>query len=365
MICDCSSLPLNLTSQSYNIFFPYSLFVQHNYHDLINEPDVPPEEVGSEEVKPHAPLSHDAFPMKLHRLLEQIEQDGYGSIISWQPHGRAFLIRDPSLFLQVILPRYFPKVSKLTSIQRQLNLYGFERLTRDGPDEGAYYHEAFLRGRPSLSANRMIRKRVKGTGYKAASNPEGEPDLYSMPFVGDVLSRRKKENQQLETFTEPVLSSFSNTAFEGGLQGQEGGNGYVYNINDAYDEDPGVVTESTSQSQQRASWSSESTDESSGMYSVQSRNTAHPPMPSLNQQWQQATSAVAMQSFHFQSSNNAVTRSFANGIADNGNQDLLSYNASAPDQNLLQDFANFWEQAEAANAGALHRQSSFTAVHRW
>ena len=87
------------------------------------------------------------------------------------------------------MPQYFPKMKKLTSLQRQFNLYGFQRLTRDGPDAGAYYHEAFLRHRPCLSVHRMNRRRIKGTGYKASSNPDAEPNLYALPFV-----RRKPGN---------------------------------------------------------------------------------------------------------------------------------------------------------------------------
>jgi hypothetical protein len=153
-------------------------FVQHNYHDLATEPDTT---IGSDH-ESHG-LSDDAFPMRLHRMLDEVENEGYAHIISWQPHGRAFIIRDTSLFSQIIMPKYFPTSKKMTSIQRQFNLYGFEKLTRDGPDHGAYYHEAFLRGRPGLSARRMVRKRVKGTGHKACSNPDAEPDFFSMPFV--------------------------------------------------------------------------------------------------------------------------------------------------------------------------------------
>jgi hypothetical protein len=73
--------------------------------------------------------------------------------------------------------RYFDQ-SKLTSFQRQLNLYGFVRLTR-GVDATAYYHECFLRGKEFL-AKRMLRTRIKGTRIKGASSPEQEPDFYTM-----------------------------------------------------------------------------------------------------------------------------------------------------------------------------------------
>ena len=68
--------------------------------------------------------------------------------------------------------------SKLTSFQRQLSLYGFARLTQ-GKDQGAYFHELFLRGRPDLIHD-IVRTRVKGTGCKAPSSPETEPDFYAM-----------------------------------------------------------------------------------------------------------------------------------------------------------------------------------------
>ena len=120
------------------------------------------------------------FPEKLHKMLSNIEEDGYGHIISWQPHGRCFAVHNPKEFVEQVMPLYF-KQTKLTSFQRQLNLYGFCRLTT-GSDRGGYYHELFLRGRPFL-CKRMIRTRVKGTGSKAVINPSSEPNFYEMPFV--------------------------------------------------------------------------------------------------------------------------------------------------------------------------------------
>lgn len=229
------------------------LFVKHNYHDLAHEPDVPPEGFdipeakdadSNEKKKPHTPLSIDSFPMKLHRILDQIEAEGLAKIVAWQPHGRAFLIRDYSLFVSVIMPRYFPKIKKLTSLQRQLNLYGFERLTREGPDEGAYYHECFLRGRPGLTAQRMVRKRVKGTGYKAASNPGGEPDLYAYPFVEEVLTRNS------QAFTAPAMYQDSSSMFSINSANQA-------DMTQFQQSDSGFVTDS-SRSLDRNSWTTDS-----------------------------------------------------------------------------------------------------------
>jgi hypothetical protein len=78
------------------------------------------------------------------------------------------------------MPRYF-RQTKLTSFQRQLNLYGFARLTR-GSDSGGYYHELFLRGKTFLCKH-MVRTKVKGTKFKAASSPEQEPDFFVLPPV--------------------------------------------------------------------------------------------------------------------------------------------------------------------------------------
>eukprot|EP00593_Proboscia_inermis_P014590 CAMPEP_0171326616 /NCGR_PEP_ID=MMETSP0816-20121228/117567_1 /TAXON_ID=420281 /ORGANISM="Proboscia inermis, Strain CCAP1064/1" /LENGTH=568 /DNA_ID=CAMNT_0011826135 /DNA_START=138 /DNA_END=1844 /DNA_ORIENTATION=+ len=75
------------------------------------------------------------------------------------------------------MPKYF-KQSKFTSFQRQLNLYGFNRLTR-GNDAGGYYHELFLRGKTFI-CTRLMRVKVNGRGVKGLSNPELEPEFYSM-----------------------------------------------------------------------------------------------------------------------------------------------------------------------------------------
>jgi HSF-type DNA-binding len=87
-----------------------------------------------------------------------------------------------SLLLIFFDGRHF-KQTKLTSFQRQLNLYGFRRLTQ-GADAGAYYHEKFLRARPAL-CQQMVRQKVKGTGHKQPADAKTEPNFYLMPIVGE------------------------------------------------------------------------------------------------------------------------------------------------------------------------------------
>ena len=76
----------------------------------------------------------EPFPEKLHRMLEHSEKDGQTDVVSFFSHGRAFAIHKPRRFVTEIMPKFF-RQTRLTSFQRQLNLYGFRRISQ-GPDNG-------------------------------------------------------------------------------------------------------------------------------------------------------------------------------------------------------------------------------------
>ncbi|CAB9526848.1 stress transcription factor A [Seminavis robusta] len=154
-------------------------YVKHNYDDHYFDPIIDPieEETERDESSRRGPRGGvvEPFPERLYKMLRDAEPDKFENVVSWQPHGRCFIVHDPKAFVEEIMPKYF-RQSKLTSFQRQVNLYGFRRLTA-GTDRGGYYHQLFLRGRPDLH-RRMVRMRVKGTGCKSAASPATEPNFY-------------------------------------------------------------------------------------------------------------------------------------------------------------------------------------------
>lgn len=106
---------------------PSRAFVEHHYHDHSRDPmSKPVELVGA---RSESVMSR-SFPEKLHLLLGTMAEEGLENIASWQPHGRCFVIHDKEEFVASIMQRFFMQ-TKLTSFQRQLNLYGKSRLKRD------------------------------------------------------------------------------------------------------------------------------------------------------------------------------------------------------------------------------------------
>lgn len=79
-----------------------------------------------------------SFPLKLFDVIDIADP----SIIRWINEGTAFKVFDIQKFESTLLPKYY-RHNKFSSFQRQLNIYGFKRLSR-GDSAGAYAHPKFL-----------------------------------------------------------------------------------------------------------------------------------------------------------------------------------------------------------------------------
>ena len=89
--------------------------VDHTYRDY-SKVDI------SELVVNYRGLNKEVFPSKLHEMLSTPE---YAHIISWRPHGRAWEVVNRSLFISVVLPKYFNH-RNFESFNRSVNMWGFK-----------------------------------------------------------------------------------------------------------------------------------------------------------------------------------------------------------------------------------------------
>jgi hypothetical protein len=90
--------------------------------------------------------NNSSFPVVLFHVLSDT---AYSDIISWLPHGRSWRVLNPTQFSENVAPKYFKNQTKFASFMRQVNGWGFKRITK-GPDRNAYYHEYFIRDIPDL-----------------------------------------------------------------------------------------------------------------------------------------------------------------------------------------------------------------------
>ncbi|OEU23183.1 hypothetical protein FRACYDRAFT_166764, partial [Fragilariopsis cylindrus CCMP1102] len=81
-------------------------------------------------------------------MLDRSFSEGYGDVVSWVDDGQAFRVHNAEVFVDHIMRRFF-KQTKYKSFQRQLNLYGFNRI-QHGNCKGGYKHKFFRRGQRTM-----------------------------------------------------------------------------------------------------------------------------------------------------------------------------------------------------------------------
>jgi len=152
------------------------------------------------------------FPAKLYEMLDYAEDAGLSDAVSWLPHGRAFKIHNQEKFMSDVANRFF-KATKLRSVHRQLNLWGFKRIP-SGDEKDSWCHEFFVRGQPEAMRH-MVRTKVKGKSPMPVKNVLNFYRMSSAPARADMTQTgpdhhrvsSDEEEEQLHVVTPSINQS--------------------------------------------------------------------------------------------------------------------------------------------------------------
>ncbi|CAD5206562.1 unnamed protein product [Bursaphelenchus okinawaensis] len=119
-------------------------------------------DIKSQAAQPLILKEDDKIPLFLVKLWNIVEDPSYYDVIRWDESGYSFHILDPYSFCRNILPQYF-KHNNLNSLIRQLNMYGFRKMTpiertslaraESDQDHLEFSHPCFVRDHPELLVN--------------------------------------------------------------------------------------------------------------------------------------------------------------------------------------------------------------------
>ncbi|CAJ0582424.1 unnamed protein product, partial [Mesorhabditis spiculigera] len=153
----------------------------------------------------------DKMPLFLIKLWNIVEDQSYQNIIRWDDSGYSFHIIDPYAFCKNVLPHYF-KHNNLNSLIRQLNMYGFRKmtpldrggLTRSESDQDhlEFSHPYFVRDRPDLLGNI---KRKSSARAPVQVNEQGDKMGQSINIVMDELRNLRDKQKGMSNRMEDLI----------------------------------------------------------------------------------------------------------------------------------------------------------------
>nr|AYJ00403.1 HSF1-V1 [Helicoverpa armigera armigera] len=141
-----------------------------------------------------------AFLGKLWKLVNDTETN---HLISWSPGGKTFVIKNQADFARELLPLYY-KHNNMASFIRQLNMYGFHKITsvengglRYEKDEIEFSHPCFMKGHAYLLEH--IKRKIANPKSIVTSNESGEKVLLKPELMNKVLSDVKQMKGKQES----------------------------------------------------------------------------------------------------------------------------------------------------------------------
>ncbi|XP_070505662.1 heat shock factor protein isoform X2 [Chironomus tepperi] len=136
-----------------------------------------------------------AFLAKLWRLVEEQETN---SLISWSQDGKSFIIQNQAKFAKELLPLNY-KHNNMASFIRQLNMYGFHKITsidngglKFDKDEMEFSHPYFQKGHPYLLEH--IKRKIANPKHNEAEKTAATKAEHFNRVLHEVKNMRGRQD---------------------------------------------------------------------------------------------------------------------------------------------------------------------------
>jgi hypothetical protein len=169
--------------------------------------------------EPYILKEDEKIPLFLVKLWNIVEDPAYYDVIRWDESGYSFHIMDPYSFCRNVLPQYF-KHNNLNSLIRQLNMYGFRKMTpiertslaraESDQDHLEFSHPYFVRDHPEQLVN--IKRKAPSTRQHSDQNTVSIPakDLTAvLEELRQLRERQKNMEAKMSELVKYVLRSLA------------------------------------------------------------------------------------------------------------------------------------------------------------
>ncbi|GLV45116.1 Heat shock factor [Carabus blaptoides fortunei] len=145
-----------------------------------------------------------AFLSKLWKMVNDPETD---QLISWSPGGHSFIIQNEAQFWYNLLPIYY-KHNNMSSFIRQLNMYGFHKISSENggmdcdKDEIKFFHPFFQQDQPNLIKH--IKRKIASS--KSSTTTAEDNKVNSVDEITRVLVDVKQLRGRQESVDNQLLA---------------------------------------------------------------------------------------------------------------------------------------------------------------
>ncbi|KAJ8923832.1 hypothetical protein NQ315_010414 [Exocentrus adspersus] len=144
------------------------------------------------------------IPAFLGKLWKMVNDPATDHLICWSPAGNSFIIQNQAQFWYELLPLYY-KHNNMSSFVRQLNMYGFHKMstvengTMDADkDENQFYHPFFQKDQPELLTNIKRKVTVSKSSENNVQNSIKQDDIVKVLMdVKQLKGRQSSVDSQL------------------------------------------------------------------------------------------------------------------------------------------------------------------------